>query len=101
MNVDEKTEEEKTESEKFADEVKSKLKLDMDENTKGIPEFWLTAMKNVELLGDMIQDHDEEILKHLTNVKLILLAKKTMKNLKWDLCWNFYFNSMNILQILL
>jgi len=47
--------EEKSEQEKFADEVKSKLKLDMDENTKGIPEFWLTAMKNVELLGDMIQ----------------------------------------------
>ena len=55
MDTEEKSEEEKTESEKFADEVKSKLKLDMDENTKGIPEFWLTAMKNVELLGDMIQ----------------------------------------------
>ena len=27
----------------------------MDENTKGIPQFWLTAMKNVELLEDMIQ----------------------------------------------
>lgn len=55
MDTEEKSEEEKTESEKFADEVKDKLKLDMDENTKGIPEFWLTAMKNVELLGDMIQ----------------------------------------------
>lgn len=51
----EKTEEEKSEQEKFAEEVKSKLKLDMDENAKGIPEFWLTAMKNVELIGDMIQ----------------------------------------------
>jgi len=76
MDTEEKSEEEKTESEKFADEVKSKLKLDMDENTKGIPEFWLTAMKNVELLGDMIQDHDEEILKHLTDVKLIFTGKK-------------------------
>lgn len=50
-----KTDEEKSEQEKFADEVKNKLKLDMDENAKGIPEFWLTAMKNVELIGDMIQ----------------------------------------------
>lgn len=77
MNTDEeKTEEEKTEQEKFAEEVKSKLKLDMDENAKGIPEFWMTAMRNVELIGDMIQDHDEDILKHLTDVKLIFTGKK-------------------------
>jgi len=75
MDTEEKSEEEKTESEKFADEVKDKLKLDMDENTKGIPEFWLTAMKNVELLGDMIQDQDEEVLKHLRDVKLIFTGK--------------------------
>lgn len=55
MDTEEKTEEEKSESEKFADEVKDKLNIDMDENTKGIPEFWLTAMKNVSLLDDMIQ----------------------------------------------
>ena len=24
-------------------------------DTKGIPEFWLTAMKNVDLVGEMIQ----------------------------------------------
>ena len=54
-NIEDKPEEEKSEQEKFAEEVKSKLNLNMDENTKGIPEFWLTAMKNVELIGDMIQ----------------------------------------------
>merc|ERR1711874_552615 len=26
---------------------------DMDENTKGIPEFWLTIFKNVDLLAEM------------------------------------------------
>lgn len=75
MNTEEKSEE-KTEQDKFAEEVKSKLDLNMDENTKGIPEFWLTAMKNVELIGDMIQEHDEDVLKHLIDVKLIFTGKK-------------------------
>lgn len=70
----EKSEEEKTEEEKIADDVLKKL--NMDENTKGIPEFWLSAMKNVELLSDMIQEQDEDILKHLTDVKLIFTGKK-------------------------
>merc|ERR1712150_430660 len=49
--------------------------LSFDENTKGVPEFWLTAMKNVELIEEMIQEHDEDVLKHLTDVKLIFTGK--------------------------
>jgi nucleosome assembly protein 1-like 1 len=65
---------EKTEDEKMADTVLDQLKL--DENTKGIPEFWLTAMRNVELIEEMIQEQDEPLLKHLTDVKLIFTGKK-------------------------
>jgi len=65
---------EKTEDEKMAESVMNQLKL--DENTKGIPEFWLTAMRNVELIEEMIQEHDEEVLKHLTDIKLIFTGKK-------------------------
>merc|ERR1712142_1195292 len=54
----------------MADSVMGQLKL--DENTKGIPEFWLTAMRNVE----MIEEHDEPLLHHLTDVKLIFTGKK-------------------------
>merc|ERR1719339_306500 len=43
---------------------------DEDENTKGIPEFWLTIFKNVDLLAEMVQDYDEPILKHLTDIQL-------------------------------
>lgn len=67
--------EEKSEEEKIADDVAEKLQL--DENTKGIPEFWLTAMKNVETIADMIQESDEEVLKHLTDIKLIFTGKKS------------------------
>merc|ERR1719309_452799 len=66
--------EEKAEDEKMADSVMDQLKL--DENTKGIPEFWLTAMRNVELIEEMIQEHDEPLLHHLTDVKLIFTGKK-------------------------
>lgn len=67
-----KNNEEKSEEEKLIEGVKL---VNMDENTKGIPEFWLTAMKNVELLEDMIQEQDEDILKHLTDVRLIFTGK--------------------------
>merc|ERR1719402_2119775 len=61
---------EKDEDEKMAESILNQLKL--DENTSGIPEFWLTAMKNVELMEDMIKEHDEEILKHLMDVTVTL-----------------------------
>lgn len=43
------------------DEMKEKAKLDEEkkdeekEDPKGIPEFWLTVFKNVDLLSDMLQ----------------------------------------------
>lgn len=64
---------EKSDEEKLAEKVLSNLKV--DENTKGIPEFWLTAMKNVEILSEMIQEHDEPILKHLIDIKLLFTGK--------------------------
>ncbi|KAJ8784810.1 hypothetical protein J1605_007744 [Eschrichtius robustus] len=40
------------------------------EDPKGIPEFWLTMFKNVDLLSDMVQERDEPILKHLKDIKV-------------------------------
>ncbi|XP_020098493.1 nucleosome assembly protein 1;1-like isoform X2 [Ananas comosus] len=36
---------------------------------KGVPEFWLTAMKTNELLAEEIQERDEEALKFLKDIK--------------------------------
>eukprot|EP00064_Thunnus_orientalis_P005630 superscaffoldBa00000561_g5644 len=41
-----------------------------EELTVSIPEFWLTVFKNVDLLSDMLQEHDEPILKHLQDIKV-------------------------------
>ena len=40
---------------------------------KGVPEFWLTAMKNMIALADLITSKDEEVLRHLTDVRLSYL----------------------------
>lgn len=51
------------------EESKEKEPPAKDVNVKGIPEFWLTIFKNVGILADMTQEHDEPILKHLTDIK--------------------------------
>jgi len=33
-----------------------------DENIKGIPDFWLTVFKNVEMIAEMIQVSLQEML---------------------------------------
>ncbi|XP_052824268.1 nucleosome assembly protein 1-like 1 isoform X2 [Octopus bimaculoides] len=50
----------------------------LDENTKGIPHFWLTVFKNVDILSEMVQEHDEPILKHLIDIKCVFSEKDPM-----------------------
>lgn len=49
-----------------------------EEDIKGIPDFWLTIFKNVSTLADMVQEHDEPILKHLSDVRVKFLDKNPM-----------------------
>lgn len=61
------------EDEELSDEMKSKVKIEgekKEDDPKDIPEFWLTIIKNVDILADMVQEHDEPILKHLTDIKV-------------------------------
>lgn len=51
-----------------------------EEPAKGIPEFWLTIFKNVSLLADMVQPHDEPILKHLTDIKVFFVEEPMVSN---------------------
>jgi nucleosome assembly protein 1-like 1 len=45
------------------------------ESVSGIPEFWLSAMKNQISLAEMITDRDEAALKHLVDVRMEYLDK--------------------------
>ncbi|XP_061773727.1 nucleosome assembly protein 1-like 4a isoform X2 [Nerophis ophidion] len=68
----------KDEEAEISEEIKEKIAIDATkkedaapvEDPKGIPEFWLTIFKSVDMLSDMIQEHDEPILKHLRDIKV-------------------------------
>ncbi|KAL7831181.1 hypothetical protein SRHO_G00306830 [Serrasalmus rhombeus] len=66
------------EEEELADELQKKASIEepkeeaaAEENPKGIPEFWLTIFRSVDMLSDMLQEHDEPILRHLQDIKVI------------------------------
>ncbi len=40
------------------------------DGVKGLPEFWLTALKNHVALNELITERDEEALKHLVDVRM-------------------------------
>ena len=42
---------------------------------KGIPEFWLSAMKNQVSLAELITQDDEQALKHLTDIRMEYLEQ--------------------------
>lgn len=46
---------------------------------KGIPEFWLSAMKNSTSLAETITDRDEAALKHLIDIRMEYLERPGFK----------------------
>ncbi|KAH8420486.1 hypothetical protein KR009_010809 [Drosophila setifemur] len=40
------------------------------EDQLGVPRFWLTVFRNVPLLSELVQDHDEPLLEFLQDVRL-------------------------------
>ncbi len=50
-------------------EEESKEEKD-EEFPSGVPSFWLTIFKNVDMLAEMVQEHDEPILEHLHDLKV-------------------------------
>merc|ERR1739844_100572 len=58
-----------------------KAKLDeanKNEDVKGIPSFWLTIFKNVEMLAEMVQEADEPVLESLTDITVTFSEKDPM-----------------------
>ncbi|XP_071452696.1 nucleosome assembly protein 1-like 1-B [Hetaerina americana] len=49
-----------------------------NDGVKGIPDFWLTIFKTVGMLAELVQEHDEPILKHLVDVKVQFLESNPM-----------------------
>merc|ERR1712004_801685 len=69
------------EDEGLSEEVKEKAKFDeanKNEDVKGIPSFWLTIFKNVEMLAEMVQEADEPVLESLTDITVTFSEKDPM-----------------------
>lgn len=73
--VESQFKEEHDEDEEMAKQLKSSLNVmnslpKYDDNVKGVPDFWLTIFRHTDLLSDMVQTHDEPILKKLLDIKI-------------------------------
>lgn len=65
------------------------------EAVQGIPEFWLSAMKNQVTLAEMITDRDEAALKHLIDIRMEYLDKPGFR-LIFEFAENEYFSDKTI-----
>merc|ERR1719219_1954505 len=88
------------EDEELAGDMKEKAKLE-DEKTKteeekdvkGIPEFWLTIFKNVDMLQEMVQEADEPLLKKLTDITVTFSETPMGFTLHFYFAPNEYFSN--------
>ncbi|KAF9804304.1 hypothetical protein SFRURICE_011919 [Spodoptera frugiperda] len=65
----------------------------MDPNVKGIPDFWYTIFKNVSMLCEMMQEHDEPILKCLQDIKVQMHEDPIGFTLEFHFAPNDYFTN--------
>lgn len=88
------------EADEEEDEEAEAAKAEADKNaegaadSKGIPEFWLSAMKNSSL-AETITDRDEEALKHLTDIRMEYLDRPGFR-LIFEFAENDFFNNKTI-----
>ncbi|XP_041270954.1 nucleosome assembly protein 1-like 4 isoform X3 [Onychostruthus taczanowskii] len=64
---------ENEDEEKLAGDLKNAVVIDEkaeETNVKGIPDFWFTIFRNVDMLSELVQEYDEPILKHLQDIKV-------------------------------
>lgn len=65
------------------------------EDVKGIPEFWLTAIKNQISLAELITDRDEEALRSLTDIRMEYLDRPGFR-LIFEFASNDFFTNKTI-----
>jgi len=94
----EPTEEEIKAGEEDEEKDDSEVAVKSEQSTEavtGIPEFWLSAMKNQISLAEMITDRDEAALKHLTDVRMEYLDKPGFR-LIFEFAENEFFSNKTI-----
>ena len=91
---DEEGEEKGKEKETLTTAAKEK-KDEIDSDMVGIPEFWLTALKNHPQISETITEQDELVLKHLVNIRMSYMDKPGFK-LHFDFVENEHFTDKTL-----
>jgi len=91
-----------SDDEELANDMKDKAKLE-DEKTKnsaaeekdakGVPDFWLTIFKNVDMLQEMLQEADEPVLSKLTDITVTFSESPMGFTLHFYFAPNDYFSN--------
>ncbi|BDD61948.1 hypothetical protein MPDQ_002214 [Monascus purpureus] len=76
-------------------ETEAKELDEVEPAAAGIPEFWLSAMKNQISLAEMITERDEEALKHLTDIRMEYLDRPGFR-LIFEFSGNEFFTNRTI-----
>jgi len=88
--------------EELAGDMKDKAKLEDEKakkekdekETKGVPEFWLTIFKNVDMLQEMVQEADEPLLHKLTDITVTFSEAPMGFTLHFYFAPNDYFSNL-------
>ncbi|PKI48591.1 hypothetical protein CRG98_031010 [Punica granatum] len=72
---------------------------DHDDGTKGIPNFWLTVLKNNEVLAHKIFKRDEELLQYLQDIKWSMMESPKGFKLEFFFNKNPYFKNSILTKI--
>jgi len=88
---EEEEEADKKPEDKLVNGIENITLKDYNEDTKGIPKFWLHTLKNAneEALMGLIEPHDEAVLEFLTNITVTLNEEK---NTSFTLSFQFNTN---------
>ncbi|KAK9367128.1 hypothetical protein V1509DRAFT_627709 [Lipomyces kononenkoae] len=75
-----------------AEEDEEEHESPIPKDAKGVPEFWLTAIKNVPALAETITDNDEEALKYLSDIRVEFIDQPGFK-LLFEFADNDFFSN--------
>ena len=93
--TEEEVEAGKEDEEEDEEETKETEEQKEETSAAGIPEFWLSAMKNQISLAEMITERDEEALKSLTDIRMEYLDRPGFR-LIFEFAENEFFTNKTI-----
>jgi nucleosome assembly protein 1-like 1 len=95
VKAGENSDDEDDDEEKETKDTTQEKSEETGEAPKGIPEFWLSAMKNQTSLAEMITSRDEAALKHLKDIRMEYLDRPGFR-LNFDFEQNEFFTNTTI-----